>query len=847
MWLLDPEGNALSNPLIDISEEVGNWRDHGLLGFALDPDFRQNGFFYLLYAVDRHHLLFYGTPEYHPDTTNTHQPSIGRVTRYQASFDTGQPITDPSSRTILLGSTKENGFPLIHESHGVGSLVFGNDGTLLISAGEGNSNRGPDVGGEEWGSYVSQALADGTLKEDEDIGLLRSQYLGSLGGKVLRIDPQTGAGLPSNPYYDENDPYASQSLIWALGLRNPYRISLWPNTGSHYPGEGDPGVLIIGDVGGSSWEELNICTTGGQNFGWPFTEGHEIYWGIWNAEIPENPMAPNPVGGGDCPTYFTYKDLFERPDADGKAVFGNPCNPLLSIPDDIPTMIETMPALAWSNSRWNKPERATFPKLDRDGNWQTGTIEDVDSPIAGSNFGGFSSMAGVIYQGDGFPEEYQGKYFQIDYDDWIRVFEFNDQYQVIKVDTFHTYARQIFHLAEHPTDGCLYYLNLGGQIRRICYGGNPKPVIIAEAAPPFGPSPLTVQFDASDSYAPFGHPLSYQWDFGDGTTSTDVSPSHTFSSNTSDPTSRAVQLTVTDSTGTSNTQMLGISLNNTPPQVEITSFQDGDLYPTDQTTALRLAANVMDAEHSEEELTYTWQTFLHHNFHFHPEAPVETPLSFTIISPVGCDGEDFWYRIRLTVEDPAGLETEVEQLIYPRCDDPIAQINPFTASPDEASIPLSWSISANEPITTWELQRSIDRRHYDLVASGDVNGTTTFNWTDDAPINGQGYYRVKVYGEDRSYTYSKVLPVLFPPPADIEVFPNPTVRSFNLAIRSQDTAPIDFRLMDASGKRVGSNQYTHDGTEVFQTEVLIDHLPAGTYLYQIRQGDQEWEGKIVKY
>ncbi len=46
--------------VLDISEEVGAWHDHGLLGFALHPQFDQNGYIYLLYLVDRHHLINYG-------------------------------------------------------------------------------------------------------------------------------------------------------------------------------------------------------------------------------------------------------------------------------------------------------------------------------------------------------------------------------------------------------------------------------------------------------------------------------------------------------------------------------------------------------------------------------------------------------------------------------------------------------------------------------------------------------------------------------------------------------------------------------------------------------------------
>ena len=55
----DGSGNYIkqTTPVADISE-VANWDAHGMLGFALDPNFQSNGLIYLLYAVDRHHLLF---------------------------------------------------------------------------------------------------------------------------------------------------------------------------------------------------------------------------------------------------------------------------------------------------------------------------------------------------------------------------------------------------------------------------------------------------------------------------------------------------------------------------------------------------------------------------------------------------------------------------------------------------------------------------------------------------------------------------------------------------------------------------------------------------------------------
>jgi hypothetical protein len=76
-------------------------------------------------------------------------------------------------------------------------LVFGEDGTLLVSAGDGATADTVDQGGNVSGSYAPQALTDGIIRAKEDIGALRSQLVDSLSGKVLRIDPATAMVCPA--------------------------------------------------------------------------------------------------------------------------------------------------------------------------------------------------------------------------------------------------------------------------------------------------------------------------------------------------------------------------------------------------------------------------------------------------------------------------------------------------------------------------------------------------------------------------------------------------------------------------------------------------------------------------
>ena len=117
VWIVE-NGVKLAAPLLDISDEVGAWRDFGMLGFALDPRFHENGYLYLSYVVDRHHLLNAGTPAYDPAANEYFAATIGRITRYTARAADGFRSVDPASRKVLVGETKPTGFPILQQTHG---------------------------------------------------------------------------------------------------------------------------------------------------------------------------------------------------------------------------------------------------------------------------------------------------------------------------------------------------------------------------------------------------------------------------------------------------------------------------------------------------------------------------------------------------------------------------------------------------------------------------------------------------------------------------------------------------------------------------------------------------------
>ncbi len=669
--------------VLNISDEVGAWHDHGLLGFALHPRFEQNGYIYLLYLVDRHYLMNFGTGSYNPAANDYFSATIGRLTRYTISKSGLGYSVVPGSRKILIGETKTDGIISTERSHVTGALAFGTDQTLLIGTGDGANGAGTDTG-NGIGTYYAQALSDGILTPAYNVGAFRSQILDCLNGKILRIDPESGAGIPSNPFYDPTRPNAPISKVWALGIRQPFRLSMKPGTGSHNPADGNPGTLYVGDVGYFSWEELNVVDRPGLNFGWPIYEGLTKSTTYGNI-LKQNLYAPNPLfpSGGCTQQYFNFQDLLKPATPSGTDTFTNPCNPGELIPSSIPTFVHTPPIIDWFHSLTGPSRTGIF-------SGQTHGVINIGaagSPVSGPQFGGSAAVAGVFYTGQDFPEDYRNTFFFGDYGSgWMRSIGMDDADKPVQVRNFINTGSVVVCMASHPNHEGLYYINFPSEIRRVYYDSNRPPVAAAAANTLFGTSPLTVQFTGDNSSDPENEPLIYEWNFGDGSPiNNEPNPTHTFIDNSGSPRKFTVTLTVRDNMGVTDQKILSISINNTPPQVEITSPPNNYLYPLTGETVLPLQATVVDDEHSSAQLTYEWQTILHHESHQHPEPIDSSPETTTNISPLGCQGESYFFRITLTVTDASGASTTKEVRIYPDCEN-VQKILPVITWPSPSPI-----------------------------------------------------------------------------------------------------------------------------------------------------------------
>ena len=673
IWVSAWNGSAYvrqTTPVLDISEEVGDWNDFGLHSVCFDPNFQANGLVYLFYQVDLHHLLYFGTAQYDSTANLYHHATVSRVTRYRLQKTGDTLSTDYTSRAVLLGETKTTGIPVTFESHAGGTLLFGRDGTLLLSTGDGGHHEGVDVGSRA-DTYFQESLNQGMMRPNENVGAMRSQMANSMCGKILRIDPATGNGVPTNPFYDAAHPREPQSRVWTLGLRNPYRITLQPGTGSTVAGDGNPGTLLVADVGWYQFEDFHVVDKAGLNCGWPLYEGLEPTISYYGTHVPN----------ADEPGQPTFESLCIQP----TSFIDNP-NPALR------RFTHSRPALDYNHVPVGGGTYITRVPAFNGTMPITRLLGSAGAPD-GTSFSGYCIIGGVYYTGDQFPALYKNTYFLIDHSQgWIKNIELHNEgdHAIHEVRDFapDSFEQGIVDMTMNPRDGSLYYVRIQGTVAQISYGGNQPPVANASSSTVYGASPLSVSFTGSNSVDPEGQALTYLWNFGDGDTSTTANPVHIFADSVIHK--FTVTLVVTDSLNQQSTpKTLVVSVNNTPPVVQITNPVAGTLYSMSEPTSYTLQAAVTDTDTTN--IRYEWQVVLQHNFHTHPE-PILTDVNPTItISPVGCSpNETYSYLISVKVTDNGGLTATHSVVLQPDCNSASALVSYVTPIRQVSAVQVNW-------------------------------------------------------------------------------------------------------------------------------------------------------------
>jgi glucose/arabinose dehydrogenase len=602
-----------TNPVTfaDLSAEVDDYWDRGLLGLALDPNFPTRPYVYVLYTYD---AAVGGTAPRWGDACPTPPGATtdgcvvsGRVSKLTAS---GNTMT--GAEQVLVEDWCQQ-FP----SHSVGTLLFGRDGALYAGAGDGASFNNVDYGqyGATYAGDQANVCADppapaGTALSPPTAegGALRSQSVlrtdgpATLDGAIIRINPDTGLGLPDNPFASSSDPNARR--IVAYGLRNPFRFTQRPGTDE----------LWTGDVGWNTWEEIDRLTapTGSatRDFGWPCYEGTGPQSGYQSAGLNLCSSLYNTPGSVAAP-YYTY-------------------------------------------------------------NHSACVVSYSGCPAGGSSITGVAFYQGgsypAAYNGALFFADHTRNEI------WAMMPGANGLPDPANIQSF-VGVDATGGAAGHPVDlkigpgGDLFYVDMeDGTLHRIIYtAANQPPTARISANPTSGAAPLTVAFDGSGSADPEGRPLTYSWDlngdgkFGDATTPT---ASYTY---TSDGTYTA-SLRVTDDQGATNTASVTITVGNTAPVAVIDTPSATLTWQVGQT--ISFSGHATDAQDvTIPPSGLSWSVILHHcvtqtDCHTHL---IQTITGVTAGSfPAPDHAYPCWLEIQLTATDSGGLTSTVSLRLDPK-------------------------------------------------------------------------------------------------------------------------------------------------------------------------------------
>jgi glucose/arabinose dehydrogenase len=258
-------GHKLAKPFLDITSQVTSGGEQGLLSMAFAPDYASSGLFY---------VYFTGRDE------NQHVVEYKRASVDRADAGSARPV-------LTMADSESN--------HNGGLLLFGPGGHLYIGTGDGGG------AGDQHGRRGN------------------AQNLGSLLGKILRIDPRPSGGRPysvpaSNPFVGRS---GARGEIYSYGLRNPWRFSFDRRTHD----------LSIGDVGQNEVEEIDYVRSGrGKNFGWRPFEGRRRYTPGESAPGNVKPVIQRFHSNGNCSITggVVVRDR-NLPALRGRYVFGDLC------------------------------------------------------------------------------------------------------------------------------------------------------------------------------------------------------------------------------------------------------------------------------------------------------------------------------------------------------------------------------------------------------------------------------------------------------------------------------------------------------------------------------------------
>ncbi len=276
-----------------------------------------------------------------------------------------------------------------------------------------------------------------------------------------------------------------------------------------------------------------------------------------------------------------------------------------------------------------------------------------------------SVTGGPVYRSTMFPEHYQGRLFFGDYArGFLKTMGLDADGNSTGVEDFDTNVGSIVDLKVAP-DGSMYYIDYyPGRLYRLSYAeGNQQPVAVAGSDLTKGLPPLTVNFTSAGSYDPDGSPLTYHWNFGDGSATDSAQQVVTKTYDTKG--TYLVDMTVSDGTATAQAVPITVQVG-IPPTVTIGQPTNGSLYQAGD--VFNYTVHAIDGVGNDiNDSAIQTEVIFHHGTHIHPFLGPITGRTGSFTTPTsGETSADTWFEIRAKATDTNGLATTASVFLYPK-------------------------------------------------------------------------------------------------------------------------------------------------------------------------------------
>ncbi len=499
--------------------DVYSHDEEGLQGVGVDPDFENNRAIYLYYAPPL------DTPAGDAPETGTAEDfkkfdGVNRLSRFVLNPNG---TLDMASEKKVIDVAASRGTCC----HVGGDIDFDAEGNLYLST------------GDDTNPFASDGYTPIDERADRNPAFDARRSSGNtndLRGKILRIKVAEDGSytVPEGNLFPPGTD-KTRPEIYAMGFRNPFRMSVDDKTGTIYVGDYGPDAGSADPNRGPAGQVEFAKVTEPANFGWPFCTGANDAYVDYD---------------------FATKTSGEKFDCAAPKNTSRHNTGLVDLPPAQP---------AW---------------IPYDG----GSVPEFGS-------GSESPMAGPVYRYDPeldssvkFPEEFDGDFFAGEFGRrWIKRIEQNADGTVAKINDFPWTGTQIMDMEFGP-DGALYVLDYGvswfqGDENSALYRienaeDGFSPIAEVSADKTSGAAGLKVQFTASakDADSP---DLTYSWDFGDGTEGEGLNPTHKYKK----VGTYTATFTAKDPEGNTGNASVRIVVGNTEPKVQIEVPGNGTLLP----------------------------------------------------------------------------------------------------------------------------------------------------------------------------------------------------------------------------------------------------------------------------